>query len=330
MPITAEVIDRRTHACHTDAFARDVLSGLSRHPKSLSSAWFYDDVGSRLFEQITQLDEYYHTRCEHEILSRHAGDIAAAMEGASFRVLEIGAGDGHKTEILLHAFLKLGLEFEYVPIDICHRSIVELVAKLRSSIDADAFTVRGIVAEYHDALLMLRERTPMRNLVLFLGSSIGNFEHGDARRFLHNLRRMLEPGDAALIGFDLKKDPAILQPAYDDALGVTREFNLNLLDRINRELGGDFERGAFQHHPTYNPLRGCMESWLISREDQTVTLADLDRSFHFAAYEAIKVECSYKYDPALIDSLAASSGFEVDCDFYDRRRYFVDSLWRAA
>lgn len=328
MPITAEIINTAQHCPPREAFARDVQQGLSRRPKSLSSAWFYDDRGSRLFEEITRLDEYYLTRCEHEILSTHASEIGQALAAGPFRILEIGAGDGHKTEILLRQFVDMGLDFEYVPIDICQRSIVDLVAKLRRTIRGE-FLVRGIVAEYQDAFDVLRDHEPMRNLVLFLGSSIGNFNHAQARHFLRGLRTSLAAGDRALIGFDLKKDPRVLQAAYDDSAGVTREFNLNLLDRINRELGGQFNRRRFAHQAAYNAADACMESYLLSLEQQTVEISELQQSFDFAPWEAIKVEASYKYDPPLIESLAFASGFSIEQQYTDAQEYFVDSLWKA-
>lgn len=328
MPITTELLETATtHEPH-EAFAHEVRRGLARRPKSLSSAWFYDDRGSRLFEEITQLPEYYLTRCEHEILTAQAGNLGQQLAGEPFRIVEIGAGDGHKTELLLRQFVQQGLEFEYVPIDICQRSIVDLIAKLRRTIKAN-FLVRGIVGEYHAALNLLRDQQPMRNLVLFLGSSIGNLDHVQAQQFLKGLRRSLTLGDLALIGFDLKKDPQILQQAYDDSAGVTRDFNLNLLDRINSELGGQFDRNLFQHHAAYNPVAGCMESYLVSRQRQIVRIAALNSSFLFEPWEAIKVECSYKYDAALIESLATSSGFCLGRQYQDRRGYFVDSLWEA-
>jgi dimethylhistidine N-methyltransferase len=328
MPITAEIIKTSQVRSPRDAFARDVRRGLSRQPKALSSAWFYDERGSRLFEEITRLDEYYLTGCEREILQAHANDIARPLGRERFRILEIGVGDGHKTEILLRRFVAMQLQFEYVPIDICQRSIVDLIAKLRRSTHGD-FLVRGIVAEYQDALDTLREHEPMRNLVLFLGSSIGNFTHTQARRFLRGLRDTLSAGDVALIGFDLKKDPQILQRAYDDSARVTREFNLNLLDRINRELGANFDRHSFQHQAAYNSVEASMESFLLSTTEQTVHIDALDQSFDFTLWEAIKVECSYKYDLPLIESLAAASGFTPLRHFSDQRRYFVDSLWMA-
>lgn len=328
MPITTEIIDAATTCSTQDAFARDVLQGLSRQRKSLSSAWFYDDRGSRLFEEITQLEEYYLTRCEREILSTRAREIGEQIGQQPFRILETGVGDGHKTEILLRQFVDMQLDFEYVPIDICQRSIVDLIAKLQRTTRGD-FLVRGIVAEYQEALDVLRDHEPMRNLVLFLGSSIGNFNHAQARRFLSGLHSSLSTGDLALIGFDLKKDPQILQRAYDDSAGVTREFNLNLLDRINRELGGQFDRRLFQHQAAYNAAEACMESFLLSTQQQTVEIDVLQRRFEFSAWEAIKVECSYKYDLPLIQSLADASGFRILRRYSDARQYFANSLWMS-
>jgi L-histidine Nalpha-methyltransferase len=324
---TCEVIGTAGRRPLGEAFARDVLRGLSRQPKRLSSAWFYDERGSRLFEQITRLDEYYLTGCEREILTTHAPDLAKSVGGDPFRLIEIGAGDGHKTEILLHHFLHEGLAFEYVPIDICERSVVGLVHKLRHTLRTSGLKVRGIVADYSDALSSLARDPEMRSLVLFLGSSIGNFTHHESLDFLRGLHDLLRPGDLLLMGFDLKKDAAILQRAYDDSLGVTREFNLNLLDRINRELGGDFDRWMFRHQAVYNHDEGCMESYLVSRAAQRVSISALGRRFAFHEEEAIHVERSCKYDLPQIESFATESGFGVRRHFFDRRHWFLDSLW---
>jgi dimethylhistidine N-methyltransferase len=252
------------------------------------------------------------------------------LAGGPVRVIEIGAGDGHKTEILLHRLLAAGIELEYVPIDICREAVVSLTAKLRRTLGPRSMRLRGVVADYFDGLAALREPSAARNLVLFLGSSIGNFGPGQSRRLLRALRRTIRPGDlVALIGFDLKKDVRILLPAYDDAAGVTREFNFNLLARINRELGGSFDRRQFDHHAAYNFRLGCMESWLASRRRQHVDIDALGRSFAFEAWEGIRVERSYKYDLSQIESLAAASGFEPAAHLADDRGWFADSLWEA-
>jgi L-histidine N-alpha-methyltransferase len=329
MLATCEVIGTAQRRPLSEAFGRDVLRGLSGRPKTLSSAYFYDDRGSRLFEEITRLDEYYLTRCERAILETYAGYLAEQLTGEPFRLVEIGAGDGHKTEILLRRFLAEGLAFEYVPIDICQRSVVDLVAKLRRSVSHEALRVRGIVGEYYDALAALPPADKTRNLVLFLGSSIGNFNHEESLRFLRGLRASLHPGDLALIGFDLKKNIEILQRAYDDSAGVTREFNFNLLDRINRELGGHFNRAQFVHRATYNMELGCMESWLVSCCEQRVAIEALRCSFDFGAWEGVRVERSFKYDATQIETLAAASGFQRVRHLFDERHRFVDSLWAA-
>jgi dimethylhistidine N-methyltransferase len=309
------------------AFGEDLRRGLTKSPKSISSAYFYDDRGSQLFQQITQQPEYYLTRCEHAILVRHGEDLVRALGNEPCRVLEIGAGDGQKTEVVLKRLLAAGVVDEYVPVDICRRAVVELTSRLRERLAYSSLRLRGVVAEYYDALDLLGRQGDQRTLVLFLGSSIGNFGPRGALRLLRGLRQSLTPGDLLLIGFDLKKDLAIVRPAYDDAAGITRAFNLNLLQRINREMGGEFDIDQFLHHAEYNLRLGCMESWLVSRRRQRVPIARLRTSVELEAWEGIRVERSYKYDLDQIESLATMSGFEVRAHFFDDRRYFVDSLW---
>jgi L-histidine Nalpha-methyltransferase len=329
MQATYEVLDRSETQSGNQAFARDVLDGLSRTPKSIPSMYFYDAVGTRLFQRIMELEEYYPTRSEREILHAHAAEIAAPLSAGPFRLVELGVGDGRKTAVLLRHFLQAGLQFEYVPIDICRQAIIDATATLRRSLDGTPLRVRGIVAEYFDALAAFRRRGAARNLVLFLGSNIGNFTARESRRLLQSLRQALAAGDCLLLGFDLKKDLAVLHRAYNDAKGVTREFNLNLLDRLNRELGASFDRRRFGHYGSYNVEQGCMESWLVSLQEQEVPIRALGRAFAFRAWEGIHVERSHKYDLAQIESLAAATGFRVRQHFFDARRYFADSLWQA-
>ncbi len=207
--------------------------------------YFYDSEGSRLFQRITELEEYYLTRCEAEILETHAAEIASAILPGPLRLVELGAGDGQKSEILVRRLLDAGLCFEYVPIDICRQSVLDLAASFRCRFDG-SLRVRGVVAEYFNGLASLGWAGRRANFVLFLGSSVGNFSHAEATQFFRRLRESLRAGDFALVGFDLKKDLDILRRAYNDSEGVTRLFNLNLLDRINRELGGEFDRGLFR------------------------------------------------------------------------------------
>lgn len=327
MPSAVQILNAPGTRRVAGAFARDVLRGLNRSPKSLPSMYFYDAEGSRLFQRITELDDYYLTRCEAEIIETHAAEIVAAVVPGPLRLVELGAGDGRKTEILLRRLLDAGLCFEYVPIDICRKSVVDLATSFQWRFDG-SLRVRGIVAEYLDGLASLGRASRRPNFVLFLGSSVGNFSHAEARQFFRRLRESLRPGDFVLVGFDLKKNLEILRRAYNDAEGVTRLFNLNLLDRINRELGGAFDRSRFAHYGPYNLRDECMESWLVSVENQEVPIHALGRSFTFQAWEGIHVERSHKYDLSQIESFASAAGFRVEKHFFDRRRWFADSLWQ--
>jgi dimethylhistidine N-methyltransferase len=308
-------------------FARDVLFGLTRTPKTIPSMYLYDDAGSQLFEQIIEIEEYYLGRCELEILRTYADQLATRLGPGPFRLVELGAGDGRKTEILLQHFLDRKLDFDYVPVDICEETIVRLGRSLLGKLPEMSGRIHGIVAEYFDAIARLDGRHSRPIAVLFLGSNIGNFEPGATLQFLRSLRESLHVGDNLLIGFDLKKDVDLLLRAYNDRQGVTSQFNFNLLERMNRELDAGFDRGRFLHYGPYNPDKGRMESWLVSREDQTIWIGALGRAFSLRAWEGIRVECSYKYDVTQIAGLAAAAGFRVEQHFLDRRSYFADSLW---
>jgi dimethylhistidine N-methyltransferase len=310
-----------------EEFARDIREGLTRTHKRIPSKYFYDERGSRLFQQIMALDEYYLTRCEYEILKTHAADISAAIGSAPFNLMELGAGDGYKTDLLIRALQKDKRTFRYVPVDISESALRELTEKLER--EYPRLEVQGIVADYFHALRWHAEQGAWRNVVLFLGSSIGNMNQTETRLFLKALRARLKPNDLALIGFDLKKDPAILLPAYSDSKGITAQFNLNVLRRINRELEADFDLNQFFHYETWAPVRGAMESYLLSRRAQTVTIGALGIQVAFEPYEAIHTEYSFKYTPGEIRHYAAEAGFAAAHEYFDTRHYFEDSLWRA-
>jgi dimethylhistidine N-methyltransferase len=312
-----------------DAFARDVVRGLSQTPKTIPSKYFYDARGSRLFQQITELDEYYLTRCEFKILQADALRIASLIARGPCRLIELGVGDGRKTSLLLREWLSAGIDLIYAPIDICGAMLSRMACDLRRALPELSDRIQPVAAEYLDGLAQVDHPDDRRNIVLFLGSSIGNFDPHEAQQFLRGVRRTLAPGDAMVIGFDLKKEIGLLVRAYNDARGVTREFNFNLLDRLNRELGGNFVRERFVHHANYNEAAGCMESWLVSDLPQRVRLAAVDRQFAFDAWEGMQVERSYKYTLADIETLAETAGFSVAGHFLDSRRYFADSVWTA-
>lgn len=323
--LTASDLDAATRSEET--FALDVLMGLSGVTKSIPSRYFYDAKGSELFERITELPEYYPTNCEFEILRAHHEAIGAAVAGDSFNLVELGAGDARKTRVLLEAFLAKGLDFTYYPIDISESAVDDLTKALAS--EYPQLEAKGVVAEYFDALTWLNHGPKTRNLVLFLGSNIGNFDGPRARRFLRTLWNAMSAGDLLLTGFDLKKDPDVLLDAYNDSQGVTREFNLNLLDRMNRELGADFDREQFHHFGTYDVRSGAMASYLLSLKRQQVTIGALGRTFDFRAFEPIHVESSYKFLEEEVDELASQTGFATETVFHDSKKWFLDALWRV-
>ncbi len=309
------------------AFASDVLVGLSQTPKRLSSRYFYDERGSRFFQKIMDLPEYYLTTCELDILQSQTEEFSSLMWEERFNLVEFGAGDGRKTSILLRHFLDKDLAFQYIPIDISEASMQSLSDHL--NINFPELTSKGIVAEYFDGLKWLNFLDSQRNMVLFLGSNLGNFDKAHARAFLHNLWNALNDGDFAVIGFDLKKDIDLMLRAYNDSRGVTAEFNLNLLHRINRDLGGNFDLSKFQFHSSYDVFTGAMESYLVSKERQTVFIKEISQSFSFEPWEPVHTEYSYKYLESDIRDLAAETGFIIEKQLYDSKKYFVDSIWRV-
>jgi dimethylhistidine N-methyltransferase len=309
------------------AFARDVLVGLSAPHKSIPSKYFYDARGSELFRQIADLPEYYPTRCELEILERDKGVIARHLDDAPFNLVELGPGSGAKTLLLLEHLSRSSLDFWYVPIDISEAAMQSLTSALDGTVPHERVT--GLVADYEAGLSWLNRRYRRRNLVLFLGSSIGNFTPAEARVFMTHLWSCLAHDDLLLIGFDLKKDINLLVSAYNDSQGVTREFNLNLLRRINRELGGHFELDKFRHFGTYNAAAGAMESYLVSVERQSVLIEEHGRSFSFEPWEPVHTEYSYKYLTSEIEQLARATGFRVMAHLSDARGFFLDSIWRV-
>jgi dimethylhistidine N-methyltransferase len=286
--------------------------------------YFYDDEGSRLFQQIMDLPEYYPTRTEFSLLTQQRQAISDALAPADnepFYLLELGAGDGLKTKILLRELLGTERRFTYAPIDISAAALDGLSDSLQQELPT--LHVHPIVAEYAAGLGTL-QRQPGRKAVLFLGSNIGNFLPADRHTFLQQLADHLSPNDRLLIGFDLRKDPRIIHAAYDDAQGVTAAFNLNLLTRFNRELGADFDLAHWQHFAQYDPQTGAMRSYLVSRRAQTVHFEALGRSFEFAAWEAIHTENSFKFTLPQIEELAATSGLRVLEVFTDEQNWFAD------
>jgi dimethylhistidine N-methyltransferase len=293
----------------------DVLSGLRRAPKTLPCKYFYDARGSRLFEKICELDEYYLTRTELAILERSVAEMARCL-GPRCMVIEPGSGSGTKTRLLLEA---LENPVAYVPVDISR----DVLLRSAESIDGahPDLEVLPVYADFTQPFALPTTRRPAaRRVVYFPGSTIGNFDPPEVVRFLARLRKVCAPGGAVLIGVDLRKDGKVLEAAYDDAAGVTAEFNLNLLLRVNRELGADFDLTCFRHRAVWEETRGCVEMHLVSSVAQTVRVDG--ESFSFARGEVIHSESSYKYDLDGFAGLAAAAGLAVARVWLDERRWF--------
>lgn len=299
-----------------------VYRGLSSTPKSLPPRLFYDHAGSELFEAITDLPEYYPTRTEAAILERYAAEIVERT-GTGLTMVEFGAGSSRKTRLLIEAALSRQGSLEYVPIDISRAFLRESAeALLREYPD---LRVTALAGEYFDAALAIPEASGPR-LILFLGSNIGNLPHADAIEFLRRVRRAMRPGDRLLVGTDLVKDASTLEAAYDDAQGVTARFNLNLLARINRELGGGFDLKCFRHVAPWDAGQERIEMRLVSLADQRVRIEDLDWEFDLAEGEPIVTEWSQKYTAESFAALCAPAGLEVAARWTDERGWFAEWL----
>jgi len=306
-------------------FLKDITEGLSAKNKRLPSKYFYDAKGDRLFQQIMHLDEYYLTRKELEIFNSQKENILEAMdEGEPFRIIELGAGDGLKTKILLKHFQNQQVDFTYTPVDISGNVLDILKTNLESEIPG--LKIEPYEGDYFDALSEISE-SKEKDVIFFLGSNIGNFPQDEAEGFLSKLNAFMKKEDLLFMGVDLKKDPSVILSAYNDREGVTTEFNLNLLDRINKELLGDFDRDNFIHYPYYNPQTGECRSYLISKVDQMVRIGD--EKIHFRAWEAIFMEVSKKYDEVQLQDLAEHTGFNPITTFHDSDKWFADVLWKA-
>jgi dimethylhistidine N-methyltransferase len=308
-------------------FAEEVCAGLMKAgQKELPSKYLYDAVGSRLFDVITELPEYGLTRAEDRILERHTREIAARVPHA-VAIAELGSGSGIKTRRILGA-LSRDHHARYFPIEISHTALAACEREMR---DIAAVSVVGIEREYLDGLLEVaaRRRSGEHLLVLFLGSTIGNFEPSAALVFLRKIRSMLEPGDFLLLGTDLLKPVPVLIEAYDDPLGVTAAFNLNLLARINRELGGHFVLSQFQHVARFNEAARSIEMHLRSMQAQTVFIEAAGIRISFEADETIWTESSHKYRLPQISSMALDSGFTGSAQWIDEEWGFASNLWTA-
>jgi len=306
-------------------FCADVMAGLASTPKYLEAKYFYDAAGDELFQEIMNAPEYYPTNCELEIFTQQTAALAQAIiaDGSPFDLIELGAGDAMKSTHLLRHLLDEQANFTYVPIDISGHVINYLNETLPQTLPG--LQLQGLTGEYFDMLQRAAQISNRRKVVLFLGSNIGNMPVTDAQGFCAEMRKHLSPGDSVLIGVDLKKNPKTILAAYNDAGGFTRQFNLNLLTRINNELQGNFEVSRFEHYPMYDPETGACKSYLISLADQQVQLCD--ETFVFKKDEYIYMEISQKYTVEQTDEMATRAGFKPVNHFFDSKGWFLDAIW---
>jgi L-histidine Nalpha-methyltransferase len=308
-------------------FSADVLRGLSARPKWLHPMYLYDSEGSMLFERISRLPEYYVTRIEHEILQGCAAEIAACSSEC-MNLVEFGSGSSGKTKLLIEALLHQQESLCYIPVDISFSIVRESAQRLIR--ESPRLCIAAQIAEYNAGLARLMDADPGQKLIVFMGSNLGNFDTVQAVDFLVSVRKSMSAADYFVIGNDLSKDPSILIPAYDDAQGVTAAFNLNILQRINRELGGHFDLSLFDHTALYNSRHRRIEMHLRSNKRQTVLIRNLNMAFEFEKEETIHTENSYKYSIEQLDTLFRTAGFTLVKRWCDAREWFSISLLRAA
>ena len=309
-----------------ETFKKDIEAGLSKVLKTLPSKYFYDSIGDKLFVKIMNMPEYYLTRAEHDIFKNQTSNIIEKIKvepNTFFEIIELGAGDGTKTKLLLKELIGLNFNFKYSPVDISENALKILKTSLKSEISSlDVSTKQG---DYFDVLEGLKEQKAPK-IVLFLGSNIGNMQDETARIFLKRLSNSLNKNDKVVLGVDLIKSEKIVLPAYSDKDGITKSFNLNLLTRINKELDGDFKEENFNHLATYKEEEGIARSYLVSKLNQEITIKALNKSFSFTKGEKIHTETSRKYNNKILESLLKETDLEITDKLMDSKNLFSDYI----
>ncbi len=308
------------------SFKKEVYEGLTSSLKYLSSKYIYDKKGDKLFQDIMGMPSYYLTDCEYEIFSQQKVEIAALFETkGGFDLIELGAGDGKKTKVLLKHLVDNKSVFTYKPIDISQNAIDSLSVKLSEEIPNLA--VDAEIGEYFEVLDRLKQLDARKKVIMVLGSNIGNLLHPRAIQFLTQLKDTMNQGDLLFMGFDQKKDPEIILDAYNDPEGITEAFNKNLLHRINTELGGNFNVDTFKHWEVYDPETGTAKSFLVSQKAQEVTIESINLTIAFKPWETIHTEISQKYDDEVVHWLAKESGLKIKTDFIDSKGYYKNYVF---
>lgn len=310
----------------TNTFKEDVRKGLEQPLKTLPSKYFYDKKGDALFVEIMNLPEYYLTRCELEIFQNKTNALIEALQlktNIHFELIELGAGDGLKTKHLLKALIDQHFNFEYIPIDISANALQLLQKDLNKTLPNVAVTPKQ--GDYFEVLASLKHNNKPK-VILFLGSNIGNMDDLIAQQFIYNLSANLQKNDMLLLGVDLIKSEDIVLPAYNDSKGITAQFNLNILERINNELEANFNLDYFEHLPKYDAVKGIAESYILSTKAQTVTIKAMNATFDFDEGEKIHTEISRKYNDKLIHSVIANTDFTIEDKILDSKAYFADYI----
>lgn len=302
-----------------NTFAEDVKIGLTSANKFLLPKYFYDVNGSALFEQICETPEYYVTRVEAAILKQHSDDIYNANTGKDI-IIELGSGTSIKTRYIINSFISNTGGLTYIPIDVSDIIIPSSEVLIK---DFERLNVKGILADYETGLETAGTMIDSPKMIVFLGSSIGNFDLHEAKALVHKISNIMKESDSFLIGFDLVKDEDVLNAAYDDAAGVTAKFNLNILARINSELGGEFDLSKFRHTAYFNNTESRMEMHLVSLDEQDVCIHEIREKIHFAKGEKIHTENSYKFTDKMIEDIAESAGLKLLNKWKDSSNYFA-------
>ena len=306
----------------TSDFEREVRQGLTDFPKHLSSKYFYDQVGDKLFQDIMAMPEYYLTDAEFSILEHHKADITALFSGSSesFNLIELGAGDGKKTKILLKELSNQNVDFTYLPIDISQNALDQLTETIENELPT--VRTKSLQGTYFETLSTFNEFNYAKKVILFLGSNIGNLLHKQAIDFLRSVQEIMLEDDLLFLGVDQKKHPQKILDAYNDASGITATFNKNILVRINNELGGNFNPDHFLHWEVYDPETGTAKSYLVSKEEQEVSIKKLGLTVSFKPWETIHTEISQKYDDDIMRWLAQEAGLSIKTEFSDAENQF--------
>jgi dimethylhistidine N-methyltransferase len=310
-----------------DKFYKDVIEGLQAVPKKLHPKYLYDAKGDKLFEDLMNCKEYYPAHCEMEIFSKKTTEICQAIirDGDDFDLIELGAGNAAKSACLLKYLLDKRVDFTYLPIDISENVISCL--NLNLSVNLPGLHITGLNGEYFEMLDKATSISHKRKVILFLGANIGNMPITEADSFCEELRRHLSPNDLLIIGFDLKKNPKTVLAAYNDKEGITKQFNLNLLERINRELNGNFDITQFDHFPTYDPDSGVCKSYLVSMSNQHIKING--EIVRFLKDEIIYMEMSQKFTVEQTDKMALNASFKPIKHFFDSKKWYLDAIWIA-